>query len=913
MKQRIKSFPKFLNDRFQPCVLCSFSQEAERLHPDIMIQIKFAWKKLMNEIGGSTRLVLPKFRIDINVATNEIINMRNSQPKTEPYYFLNSDPVVEMNKELPTMTILRQRLFEADFMPFHCYCDIPIAIILFVEYSESAFPSKSYFPEWIIGPVSSIKPVILRLPIKDYYSVFKDFYNTTFIPNLKKSGNNILKNFQNVRNDTWVFSILSSPSKKMIAVKYYADLKMQQKQYKEAIENYQKLYETPLGQQSKLFAILCRIMQGSRSPNLVELFDEAMPETGVIERFAINLAKFYCSRTIPIMKSILPYGKLFIVLNPFLYEQYAYLCSIRKRSYLLFYASRAFSTIESNEFEVRCLYNSWGIVNPDNFNLVSQKLMETALQRFSGADIARIVSLPLSSRDIYNPQVYQQKLLAFYEKYQNNLMNNQIKNQNDSNSIFVKGIPCGFVDTRVIKIESNGFPCAPPEGFVGYWPKVAQQLFGAFDHKRFFNYNIFDIIECATDEVITIKIFFNNRCPAFEFTNLKLLIESDCEVETFPELPDSHHIEAKFIARKKGKVEVKGIEFEYHNIKFYKLFPGLTEKLINFTVFDNCPRIDLTVEGGFNRKDIFVNEIIPITIRIRNSDMKLKYLAMMAIGNANYNVMFPQTEELLGQRFLKALDSNEEFVVRLAICGQTLGLNKLLLIFPFWSFQPPCRYTYQYFEFNVHHAPEIPLFMQDDDIFAQCPHDFTAFGFSSFFFDASKHITKLEGRNCQMKLISTIITNQNTDETSNETNDNNTQNKNEGGNEYLLPEFCLPFIEDQKDILFWYKSQESMVFVPFENDAHLCAQIENIGVDQYQITIKNICKKRIKDVKVSFVERNVELSYLFSGPAIKNIGALDVGQSYEYKFRLKLLFKEATPIIMISDETSAMIHEIVIK
>lgn len=1002
MKQKIQKFPQFLADRFQPCILCSFSDEVSKIVPDIMDKISSAWDQVNIENNSKVRMIFPKCKVDINLAISEIINMRYTQPDTEPYFFLNKEPILEEQNELLTMTILRQRLFESDFMPYYLYCDIPISILLFTVKNEKPFPSKSYFPDWISSTISSIRPDIIKLPIDDFKSCLRDYFNKKYIPSLMKSEQYVVHDRQSVKKDNY-FSIRNEPSSKMIAVKYFADLKMQQKQYAEAITEYKRLFETPLGQQCRFLVILCSIMKGDKKLIDVNAIDQALPDNNLIEKFAIHMTKLYIERSIPIMKQILPFGKFFIVLNPFLFEQYAYLLSIRKRSFMLYYASRGFSSINSPESEVRCLYNSWGIVHPHNFNLVAQTLIEKALEKYLGEHVSRLIELSLSCREIDHPQIIQQKLsLIFDEKRKKEKKRNLIakseqtdkpENQPNKNKdvnapplIFVPPesfpyrnlgdmpIHCGFVDSRIIKLEPNGFPCAPPENFCGYWPKAAQQMFGSFDRKRFFSSNIFNIIECATDEVITIQVFFYNRCPSFALTNARLRSSGTAQVEIFPELPgeeNSHFLNAKFIARTKGTLEISGMEFEYLSgpsnnsqqneefvpyeergvVKFVKIFPGSS---LSFTVYDKCPRISLYVEGG--KDDIFVDEIVPLTIKIKNGPIKLKYLALMAVGNAYYNVLSPQTEELSGQRFIKALEPFEEFVVRVAVCGKVVGLNQLMLLFPFWSFEPPCRYNYCNFTFNVHHAPEIPLFMQNEEVVGQCPNGYKAFGFTANSFDARLFITKLEGRNCHMSLIRSLnpptkimfnknnsyYTILNNNENSNENDKDNNINDSENNIEndsknkvedesikvlnvqnpefyYELPDFCQSFIEDKKGILFWYKTDKSYVFASLDlNDAYVSLIIENVeeNQDQYdlfKLTLKNISKKKIKDTRVSFVEMQDDISYLYSGISVKSIGVLEVGQSYEYYFRMKLLFNEASPIVMISGENFAIVHPIVIR
>ena len=392
----------------------------------------------------------------------------------------------------------------------------------------------------------------------------------------------------------------------------------------------------------------------------------------------------------------------------------------------------------------------------------------------------------------------------------------------------------------------------------------------------------------------------------------------------------------------------------------------------------------MVVEGGKN--EIFVNEIVPLKVIIKNGQIKLKYLALMIVGNAYYNVLSPQTEELSGQRFIKDLEPFEEFVVEVAVCGKIVGKNQLMMIFPFWAFEPPCRYNYCNFEFNVSHAPEIPLFMQNEEVVGQCPNDYEAFGFTAKSFDARLFVTKLEGRNCRMSLIRMLnkpskivvkkadsklvminnenekfdkknenfdvdasnkidLKNENTNQVDNENikndNNNNINNENEScDNEnnldnseerktlmvqnpdfyYELPEFCKFFIEGKDGIIFWYKTSKSYVFAPLElSDAYVSAIIEKIEeskndhYDLFRMTLKNISKKRIKDARVSFVEMQDDISYLFSGISVKSVGVLEVGQSFEYTFRMKLLFNEASPIVMISGENFAIVHPIVIK
>lgn len=1008
MKQRIKSFPEFLTDRFQPCILCSFSDSVLSQIPDIMTRITSAWNVILQETHSNVRLIFPKFKVDINMAISDIINMRNTQSNTKPYYFLSQEPVTEKQGELPTMTILRQRLFESDFMPFHLYCDIPISILLFTVGLENPFPSKSYFPQWIQSKISQIKPYIIKLPISDLTSALHTFYNKNFLPKLLQSEKNVIQERQQVKSQT-LFSISKDPSNKVIAVKYFADLKMQQKRYEEAISDYHKLFDTPLSQQANFLIILCLIMANKKKRINFAQINQIFPEKNEIELFAIHMMRFYLQRSIPVMKEILPFGKCYIILSSFLYEQYAYLCPPHERAFRLSLAARSFAATNSTEFQVRCLYNAWGLVHPYHFNLIGQKLIESALRVYQGEFVSRIVELPLSSSQIFQPQVLQMRLAMILDSLKqeenehiqlqkssssnltnfkvipsisknDNLTNatnndddevNQVEiesgalSQSNESNVSDKGtinedgalvyvppkclpyqtlrdhlIHCGFVNSRVIKLKSNGFPCSPPNGFQGLWPQTAQALFGSFDRKRFFGNNIFTQMECAIEESTTLEIFFHNKCPNFQFSNITLRTTGTAAIDIIPEIQikkNQRTINCQFIAHTKGTVEITGIEFEwrssnresyfdqkslkyqrrkttqhllsrdddiprtkssskfkeYHVIKFVTIFPG--SPLI-FNVFDVCPKIDISIEGG--KSNIFVNEIVPITIKIKNGPIKLKYLAMMALGNSNYVVLEPQNEELQGQRFLKALDSNEELVVRLAVCGKIVGNNSLHLIFPYWSFDPPCRYSSCNFDFIVHPSVEIPLFMQNETVAGQCPNDFTAFGFTSQLLNPRLFITKLEGRNCQMSLIHAISNGQ-------------------PSFNYELPDYCLPFIEDKNDcIVFWYKSESSFVFHTLElTDIVVSVLIkeDNSSKGLYTVIIKNISKKKIQDVRISFVEIEEKISYIFSGPAIKNIGTLDIEEVYEYKVRIQLLFDEASPVIMISGENFANAHCIVIK
>ena len=251
MNLEFRPFSKFLQNRFSPCVFFMFSHEVLDFDPNISNEILETWKNVMIQYHANVRLVFPYSIPDINSAIAELLDMRNVYPNTAPFFYIEREISQLTRGEIPSIQLLRQRLFESDFLPYYCFSDIPIAILVFRIGREKVEVSPSFFPKWSQTAISSVHPTILQYPC-DLEKTFCQFYETIYLENLSFRQNDLIEKYSKTKDNKSprFFRNKAEPTYSEIYSKYYADYLSQVGCFEEAQELYSKLYDSLLSQQS---------------------------------------------------------------------------------------------------------------------------------------------------------------------------------------------------------------------------------------------------------------------------------------------------------------------------------------------------------------------------------------------------------------------------------------------------------------------------------------------------------------------------------------------------------------------------------------------------------------------------------------------------------------------------------------
>ena len=865
-------FPDFLCNRFAPCVLCVCSEEMMAQNPKLQETIVSEWNRLTSDRAKVIRLVFAHRIPNMNTIFEELLDMRKVYSNTQPFFFLNSEPRPFRNTELLSLQLLRQRLFEIVFMPDYCFPDVPVAVIHFIRDHENAMRGVPDFPKWVAKRISEIRPFVVR-ERQDVCESLGRFFDEVVMAGLETSVKKLREDFDRVQK-SWSRPTRAGavPSEAEIICKFYADSLFQRREFEGARQVYEQLFEGSIARDARIMCALAMIAGGGSESVIVECLTAGLKgNKNIIQVLALLLARFKVKRNFQNWKKVQKVTSHFPILIPFIFEQKCFILQERHAALSFFAAAAKYEGLECKEYATRCLWRAWCSSRRSGFDLLNQILVEDIAKKSNGINMDRVIEEMLThSRNIYHPDVLGEHIMKVTK---------------------TTSIPCGFVDVKVLKCKSYGFPCCAPDGVVSSetWPRMAQQMFGAFDREKFFNYDVFKRLECAVGEELPLTVFIKSRCPMFPFSNLSLMIDpqSKCNVSsTEIEYPTTSRTNLSFTPQEAGKLEVLGIQFDWLTLRCHCLF----DKPITFTCYADSPMI--SVDADVPKTALVDGEIIEINIVIKNGSIPLKCLAMMTQGTVQFNVLEPMNEELLGQRFLKPLAEHEEFRVRLAVCGiyqSHLETQSLNIMFPFWTHNPPARYKCVSLTFHVRPAVEFPLFYCDSEVVAQPPYGSTALGFTSKHFCPEIYMTSLTDEKCQLCLISHTSS----------------------FPAFVIPDFCQPFVADRDELLFWYKTDKSVLFTPTPGiDALVTVSISCASPNNYCLTLRNISTRRVRDIKISLVESQDVITFILSGTGVKVIDALDPGETYSYRFGLVPLTPVAKPILMLTGENFAMTHEI---
>lgn len=852
-------FPDYIKKRFSPSILCYYSRQILDEDRNFEDNLKEWWKNVMNEVKTNIRLVLPSSVSTISSISNDLADWANLT-HTEPYGFLKLTPPLQIKGELPTISILRKKIFDMLFMADYLYSDIPIGIFIISYNNNNPMPRIDTFPKWIQPFLSSIHPLIIVYPTDNIEKKMLGFFQNSLLMRISMQETKIDHDYKEITGN--MFSRIKTrgaPTKGMIAIKFYADLKFQHQIFLAAAVEYEKLFNTSMHADAVLMYVLCHVCNGNiDKKKLNDMLGEAFESsTEKNISLAILITQLYFVKG---PKYLTKFNEICQSpeLSPYINEQLAMYYSHRKTAFKLIIAATKFNNINALQHSVRCLWNAWGItVRETGFSLLSQTLLENMIRKCKHDQFTRCLIKSLSSPKIFHPETMRENLETYHPS---------------------QSADCGFITTSISRFNSYGYVATCPPGYTGTWSIVVPHLFSAFDRNRFIGRNMKLIYECGVNETIELVIYFHSKCSYFPIKNIKPITFGTAKVEKTKkniERPRYNLVFLQLTPTSPGSIKIVGIDFDWLNIKGHRAFHN---RELEVTVYSEVPKIELMVMP--HKDELIVGEIIQIKIVITNGQLKLKYLAMTMKSDLDFFVCQPDTEELLGQRFIKTLDPGEEYLVCFSLCANSPGDKTVTVIFPYWTFAPPPRYASQTFHFKVSPAPVLPFEATKVDFQIGLPLNCEFLGFSSPYFNPNIHIVSVTKKKCVVSMISV---------------------KNDKY-ELELPDFVLPFKTEKKSLL-WYKIGNSYYFheakLPPPRFSVIFNRLEN---DQFFVEIKNISQMTLKEVKVSIVDPKETISFLFSGILFKQVGTMNNMETVTMSFRLKMIDPTVRPKMILSTE-----------
>ncbi|KAH0795437.1 hypothetical protein GPJ56_000650 [Histomonas meleagridis] len=591
------------------------------------------------------------------------------------------------------------------------------------------------------------------------------------------------------------------------------------------------------------------------SKSTLRLFERALIDnTNEIEVFGINTAQFFVECSLERAKRLSNYSKKFIILKPFLTEQFASFLNRKRCAFKLYQASIDYNELKCYEHSHMCMMTAFNLINENGFELLKTELLKGLFKVYP--DGRYPLKKILGERLLSDPSFLQKVLRV-----------------NPPNEV----VNCGFIQTRVVRFVSKGFAATVPDGYSESWPKTAQQLFGAFRNGEFFNYNALKVLECSGNEPLIIDVFCKSNCPIFHFKNVKIEAECDFELKQKAQEIEGENSLIRFEVYTKGNgiINFKGLTFDWENIHFRSCF---SNNDIIFQSYIEASSVKLDVE--LPKDQLYIGEIIQIKCTLTNSEIPLKHLGMVVSGSIKFSVN-SDTDEICGQRFLTPLQPNEKCEITISVVGESPGEYDLFLIFPFWSSKPPVRYVSHHITFVIRSFSDYYIKSINNQLRCEAPPSFEAIGFSSSLFDVSYHTSIIGKTKAVLDFISTS-----SDRV-----------------ELVLPSYCESFSDGDEQIRFWCRSDCSFLFMPFFcSENCFVGLISHIDRSLYSIEFRNISNVGIKDFKVSIVEPNERITFIVSGNQIKSIDVLMPEQSIKYRVNILRLTEEVNLLLMVSGE-----------
>ena len=918
MLQTLQDLRTFITNRFTPCVYCFATKEAIQQYPQITQIITSEWGKIMETYKNNIRIVFPFALPSPRFLHMEIQNPRVLDPNSKPFDFFNSEVQINKKRELISTKLIRQRFLEMDFLPPHCFADIPILSLVIVAGSEQPKVSINDFPSWAKPHISRIPLSSIRMNSQNLTQQLMAFYENVVsrLPRmLAEKEANYHTTWRSASTVSLFFTSGDRLKQMMVIMKYFADSRMMQQRFGDAAKLYKKLIEYKgsykLMSQCKFMYALATIADGkvdSTEENLIEALEHV---SSTFEYIAIQLTIYFVAiqtrngrlqiQSLIQALSVLQNYKDLQFCIPFIMEQSSQYYKKRKAALTLALASSRFIKLSCIEHAARCLWGAFCGAKDNEY--LAQNIGSTIAESQvpHEIDLSMIVKIILKSKKLLSPYPLKEMI----ERYPPG-----------------KCI-CGFVTPLVITTEAIGFPSQIPESFRGSWKEKATSLFAAYA-----GFHQFQTVDSKVDSVIgePIKMLISLRCgcPAFNLENIHLLLREprmnqniklnnpqsnnaegndlndssqEFQVNQQSEISNDEFIEQKvidlkpmtvnpqqtqyveftFIPKVAGEYEITGIEFTWCNVVLQAIFD---HPPVELKIHEDAPFLEM-IKPKLDLSLIKENDIFQITLQLENKGKEqLKHLSLQTYGDSQFKLVEPFEREYTGFRFLKALQPGEKYTVRIAVQAQE-GKHELGLLMPYWSKDSPPRYSNYFISYAATKFEEFPIIQRSCNVHINTK-EYTPIGITSPYFSCAPH-TFLDKDN--HKAVLNLVTSEVAEK-----------------EPFVPPDFCSRFGDD--GLRVWCK-RDDLYCSQYLSDleAPVAILIQNKGHDNYIAKVTNIGSQTIHGAKFSFLEPDEIVTFIVSGIELRIIDRIDPGMTSTFSFSLVFFDgynKKRPPKIMIA-------------
>ncbi|EAY03644.1 hypothetical protein TVAG_161830 [Trichomonas vaginalis G3] len=874
----MNSFVEFLQHRFSPCVYIFASEEAKKAFPDYKSLIRCAFEAAIENNGIKFRIIFPDelYKEDI---------LFESMKKLKRTTATFPDPT-QKRYEFSTISSLRKKLIKYDFLSYHNFCDIPVGTLAVMSGQElPAIPIAS-FPKWARGFIQDTKANIIKLPANDPIASMTKWVQIV----LNKKYENIVATTQANYAKSWsdlkqtFLSLLDQYTgiqTKLIELKYYADIKLQQKQYKEASNAYSLLISNTksdlLAAESQFMLSICDILRGTPGGQTLQSLSTSMQQSRSYLHIAkCSLVDFYVRATIganPIV-SLNPLvgvssSKICKFVAPFAKEQIAHLLQKPRHSAQIFAQTAVdFSGLELTNYATNDLIAALTPLKNEKWDfLVQSIMMQINDQNSIPEDLKNILS---SCQTVIYPCVFENVLKGGRYK-------------------------CGFISAKPCSFYSEGFMCAEPLEYEGEWVETAERLFGAYKSGTFFNASFLEHKECLVGEQVDIRTLLMSDCGEIQISKLRLKLSGDAEADlTLATISRTTmaDVNLSFTPTKGGILKVEGVEFCWGSthVDFYVDF----KKPLVFTVYDDAPKMKIEV---LDKKMTFVEgEICQFTFKLTNGQKPLTHVLFFTTG-LPVKLIEPEIEEVCQMYPVGQMNSNEEKFFRISIYAKNFGFYHTHLLISYWNKdEGPARYLHHDLMCNVTKKADLQIKRTDSYITIRPPPGSSSIGFTHPYSnpDPFTQISKLKndtiGDVTTFRLVS--------EDTNHKT---------------VLPDFVIPFFFNDT-MRYWYSTKFGYCSVPLQQFVHpLRVLVSRVSFGNYRLTLKNAGKDPINDVKIIVIEQESPVSYILSGKSIVVVDKLLPNTDVYVDLNFVLFEKKVVANLLISYELFCISEKIVIE
>ena len=750
------NFIEFLKLRYMPCILCIVSDRVYHECPDFGERLIKKWNDYCHDSDGIyIRIIFPLVLPTEDSLYNYFKNMKNICPSKHPYEFLNRIDPAEIDNVY--IKELQKKVFEIDFGESKdLLCDNPLAFLFITWDKDEKIDVKSIcdvLPNKIIDMLHGFKKMdkipacdetVFQNELLRFYKIQKEKFRC--------EKNKIIDNFNHLPPTSNFKQIYK-------AKKELADLQMMIQSYQQASDLYDQIVRSFLLYMKQVNnQIISDIQEHNEHIVFLKFLNDYLSgkNADIVLKNVYNALKstkndvLYCKMVLfgyfLLQHSnfqiesisqyiIIPKQESLIakIISPFIMEQKIKYLTKRKQTRQLIHISQKFNGIDYLQHSTRCLWNALSMICQNKgWELISQNLLEKignqledekeilidGSQSNNAVDLSIFIGRCLQSRYMYSLKTFEYFLNEFLKR------------------VPLKHFRCPLVKCTINSFKSKGFPFSKPRN-INYkllstqilqlssvsnlWFMMCEKMFGSFYKGSFFKAENVKKYECSVGQKFTVYICiasYISGSPLNVSLRVKNLeVASDIYTIDNIETNKSYKIKLHCIPKESGVARICGICFSFGNIKNLKA--DFSNSHIELKVYKESPNIQINyLENLFQNdmyhqektmkvnstkisKNLYVGETRIFSFHLKNIGLPLTHLSMIIVSDLKVILVDPTIEILLGKYILKPLNTNEELNIQIAVHAEKEGRFNSLLIFPYWSTNPPPKYNYIYMDFEV--------------------------------------------------------------------------------------------------------------------------------------------------------------------------------------------------------------------